>query len=118
MLEKCLMNVNLNQLHDCIDLVATTRKITQITIALKRISLSLSLMYKISAGRWFRARVATPHLSRAQTWFILLLLDPYCLLGARMLLRLHLHLRRQEKEGQERAHIQRDFLGVLHNIPP
>lgn len=34
-------------------------------------------MYQTSEGRWFRARVATPHLSRPQTRFILLLLDPY-----------------------------------------
>lgn len=36
-------------------------------------------MYQTSEGRWFRARVATPHLSRPQTRFILLLLDPYCI---------------------------------------
>ena len=123
-------------------------------------------MYQTSEGRWFRARVETPHLSRPQTrfwrrqWHPTPVLLPgkshgrrslvggspwgrtesdtterfhfhfhrhgscYCSLilttspcGARMLLRLHLHLRWQEKEGQERAHIQRDFLGVLHNTP-
>lgn len=36
-------------------------------------------MYQTSEDRWFRARVATPHLSRPQTRFILLLLDPYCI---------------------------------------
>lgn len=55
MLQKCLMNVNLNQLRDYIDLGATTRKISQITIALKRIC--FSFMYQLSEGRLLRAGV-------------------------------------------------------------
>lgn len=94
--------------------MATTRKITQITIALKRISLSL-FMYKISAGRWFRARVATPHLSRAQTRFTLLLLDPLLPPSGKDAAEAP-SVSGVQRKGRK-GHTPRDFLGVLHNIP-